>query len=56
MGSYIKNKYRAASKGQKAMHCSYDSNFHLMISTHAEETRTCTASWKFHVTEQNVWH
>jgi hypothetical protein len=56
MGSYVKNKDRAASKEQKAVPCSYDSNFYLMVivSTHAEETSTCTASWKFHVTEQNV--
>jgi hypothetical protein len=54
MGSYVENKDRAASKGQKAVHCSYNSSFHLMVSMHAEETSTCTATWKFHVTEQNV--
>ena len=54
MGNYVENKDRAASKGQKAVHHSYDSNFHLMVSTSAEETSTCTGSWKFHVTEQNV--
>jgi hypothetical protein len=37
MGSNVESKDRAASKGQKAVHCSCDSNFHLMVNTHAEE-------------------
>jgi len=54
MGNHVENKDRAASKGQKTMHCCYDSNIHSMVSTHVEETSTFTASWKFHVTEQKV--
>jgi hypothetical protein len=44
MDSNVESKDTAASKGQKAVQCSYDSNFLLMVNTHAEETSTCTAS------------
>jgi hypothetical protein len=44
MDSNVESKDRAASKGQKAVQYSYDSNFHLMVNTNVEETSTCTVS------------
>jgi transposase-like protein len=54
MGDCVERKGAMAFQIPKSMCWSYNANFKLMVTKHAEETNNCATARKFGVAEPNV--